>query len=181
MEQMKLIGEIIGIIAVIEGFLIYLSNKRGKILILKFISDALWVANMSLVGGYTGAVLNSLCMCREFVFYNRDKHKWASSPLWLVVFMILTASSPIVSMAMGKEGLFAILPAVGSMAAVVGYYHKKPSIMRYISIFANGCWLVYNIIITNYSGVVNGIILISSALVGMIIVFIKKAKEKKKN
>ena len=38
-EQLKLIGEIIGFVAIGENFFIFLSNRREHILIFKFISD----------------------------------------------------------------------------------------------------------------------------------------------
>ncbi len=178
-ETMKLIGEIIGIVAIVEGFFIFLSSKREKILIFKFISDALWVVNQLLIGGYTGALLNGIAMGREMVFYNRDKHKWASSPVWLIVFMIVTAISPVVSLVSGKEGWYAILPALGSMAAVVGFYVRRPALTRYISFLANGLWLVYNIIIRNISASVSGVILLLSAAVGTVLMLVQQRKLKR--
>ncbi|MBQ9098192.1 MAG: YgjV family protein [Clostridia bacterium] len=179
MDTLKLIGEIIGVVAIVEGFFIFLSSKRERILIFKFISDALWVANQLLIGGYTGALLNGIAMGREVVFYNRDKHKWAATPLWLVVFMVITAISPMMSLISGKEGWYAILPALGSMAAVVGFYSRKPVITRYISFLANGLWLIYNVIIRNYSATVSGIILLLSATVGTVLMLIERRKLKK--
>ena len=178
-QTMKLIGEIIGIVAIIEGFFIFLSSKREKILIFKFISDALWVINQLLIGGYTGALLNGIAMGRETVFYNRDKRKWASTPVWLVVFMVVTAISPVMSLASGKEGWYAILPALGSMAAVVGFYVRRPALTRYISFLANGLWLCYNIIIRNVSATVSGVILLLSAAVGTVMMLIQQRQLKK--
>ena len=178
-QTMKLIGEIIGIVAIIEGFFIFLSSKREKILIFKFISDALWVINQLLIGGYTGALLNGIAMGRETVFYNRDKRKWASTPVWLVVFMVITAISPVMSLASGKEGWYAILPALGSMAAVLGFYVRRPALTRYISFLANGLWLCYNIIIRNVSATVSGVILLLSAAVGTVMMLIQQRRLKK--
>ena len=178
-EQCKLIGEIIGFVAIGENFLIFLSNKRERILIFKFISDVLWATNNILVGGYTGAILNVVAMGRETVFYNRDKHKWASSPLWLAAFLLVTAVSPVMSLVGGKEGWYAILPALGSMAAVIGFYSRRPAITRYVSFLANGLWLVYAIFVHNVSSIVCNVVLLTSAVTGLILAYLQKKQIKK--
>ncbi|MBQ8341368.1 MAG: YgjV family protein [Clostridia bacterium] len=176
---MKLIGEIIGFVAIGENFLIFLSNRRERILIFKFISDVLWAANNILLGGYTGAILNVVAMGRETVFYNRDKRRWASSPIWLVVFLLVTAVSPVMSLISGKEGWYAVLPALGSMAAVIGFYSRKPTITRYVSFLANGLWLIYAIFVHNVSSIVYNIVLLTSAVTGLILAYVNRKKLEK--
>ena len=175
-EQLKLIGEIIGFVAIGENFFIFLSNRREHILIFKFISDILWGINNLLLGGITGAILNLVAMGRETVFFNRDKRKWASSSIWLVVFLAITAISPVISLVSGKEGWYAILPALGSMAAVIGFYSRKPAITRYISLVANGLWLVYAVFVWNISSIVCNIVLLTSAVIGTILAAVNKKK-----
>ena len=175
-EQLKLIGEIIGFVAIGENFFIFLSNRREHILIFKFISDILWGVNNLLLGGITGAILNLVAMGRETVFYNRDKRRWASSPVWLVVFLVITAISPVLSLVSGKEGWYAVLPALGSMAAVIGFYSRKPAITRYVSFVANGLWLVYAIFVWNISSIVCNIVLLTSAVIGTLLAAVNKQK-----
>ena len=178
-QTLKLIGEIIGGIAVAESFLIFLSNKRERILIFKLISDALWVVNLILVGGYTGALLNVIGVGRGIVFYYRDKKKWASTLLWPILFIVVTAISPIATLISGREGWYAILPAIGSIVAVISFYSRRPNFTRYTSFLANGLWLVYNILISNYSGIVAGVILLLSAAVGTVMMLVQQHQLKK--
>ena len=51
-ETLKIIGECIGFVAVVEGFFIFLGNKRERILVFKFISDFLWMLNQLCLGGF---------------------------------------------------------------------------------------------------------------------------------
>ena len=39
---------------------------------------------------------------------------------------------------MSWAGPVSLLPAVGSVVAVIGFYSKKPNVMRYISFLAQG-------------------------------------------
>ena len=165
-ETLKIIGECIGFVAVVEGFFIFLGNKRERILVFKFISDFLWLLNQLCLGGYTGAMLNFVAMGRETVFYDRDKRKFAKSVLWLYFFLAVTAISPLISLFGGKEGWYAILPALGSMAAVIGFYSRRPTVTRSVSFLANGLWLAYDVIISNVTAALSSAILLLSALVG---------------
>lgn len=174
-EVLKIVGECIGAVAIVEGFFIYLSNKRERILIFKFISDLLWMCNQLCLGGFTGALLNFVAMGREAVFYNRDKRKFAASILWLYFFLVATSVSPLISLISGKEGWYAILPALGSMAAVIGFYSRRPSVTRYTSFAANGLWLLYDLAVGNASAAISCTILLISATVGTVRAHCKKA------
>jgi hypothetical protein len=126
----KLVGEIIGYVAVAEGFLIFLSSRRDRILIFKFIADVLWTASHLFLGNYTGAILNGIAVGRESVFYNRDKRKWASTRLWLLFFLAVTAASPMYSLISGKEG-FSMLHVI--LAAYVRAVAQYPYLNRFVS------------------------------------------------
>lgn len=178
-ETLRLIGEIVGIVAIVEGFFIFLSSKRERILIFKFISDILWGINLFLLGAYTGALLNGIAMGRETVFYNRDKRKWAASPIWLVVFIAVTVASPLVSMLSGREGWYAILPAVGSTFAVIAFYNRRSDVTRYLGLFANGLWMIYNILCRNVTASISGAILISSGIVGTVLMLAQRRRLKR--
>ncbi|MBQ8894820.1 MAG: YgjV family protein [Clostridia bacterium] len=168
MDPLKLIGEGIGLIAIIEGFMIYYSSTRERILLFKFISDALWFFNLVLLGGYTGALLNLIAMGRETVFYFRDKKKWASTPLWLAVFLFITAASPVFSLISGREGWYALFPAAGSMLGVIAFYQKKPAATRAVGFFSQALWLIYACFIRNYSSAVCNAVLLASAVAGTV-------------
>ena len=178
-QTIKLIGEIIGWVAVVEGFFIFLSSKRERILIFKFIGDVLWATSLLMLGNYTGGILNAVGMGREVVFYNRDRRKWASARFWLVFFLVVTAISPTYSLISGKEGWYAILPAIGSLAAVIGFYSRNGNFMQYIGIFANGVWMIYNILCKNTPAIISSVLLLSSGIIGVVWALIRHYRFKK--
>ena len=164
-----LVGNIVGYIAVVENLIIYLSNKRENILIFKLISDVLWAINGFLLtianpANLTGAIINVIAIGREFVFYYRFKKRWAGHIIWLYVFILATLISPIMSWA----GPVSLLPAVGSVVAVIGFYSKKPNVMRYISFLAQGLWLIYGVIIQNLPVILCNAFVLISAVIGLI-------------
>ena len=177
----KIVGEIIGFIAIGESFLIYFSQTRQRMLLFKLLSDTLWLLNFLCIGGYTGALLNTVGICRELVFYNRDRSKICGNRIWLPIFLIATLISPIVSMISGAEGLYALLPAFGSAFAVIGFYQKNPRLTRRIGFFAQLLWLIYAIFVQNYSSIVCNAILIASTIAGELRAFYIERKKKEKN
>lgn len=167
-DTLKLIGEIIGAVAIIEGFMIYFAKSKENILLFKFISDFLWFVNFICTGGWTGAILNLIGMCREAVFSQRGKRKLFSGYIWLWLFLILSLISPTVSLLKGGEGLWSILPALGSAIAVIAFYHNNATYTRIIGLVSQVLWLIYSIGIKNFSSTVCNIVLIISAVSGII-------------
>lgn len=167
--SLKTIGEIVGFIGVAEGILIFISNKREKILFYKLISDVLWTTSYFLQGATTGGINCSVGIAREFVFLNREKHKWADTPLWLVLFLAVSLISPTVECV--KAGQLvgkALLPAAGTSLAILGYFNKNSLVIKWISIVANGLYLIYGFTINSISVILCDSIFIVSAIIGLI-------------
>ena len=171
-------SQILGAIGIIVGLSIYAGKTRGKILVCKFVSDAIWAANYLLVGGYTGALLNVIGMAREAVFYHRETKKWAASRLWLYLFVMLALLSPIMEwVQLGGFAWLPILPAFGSTCSVFSLYSRRPMIMRILGLLTQVFWLAYGIILQNVTSVLCGIMIVISAIIGMTREAVAKKKE----
>lgn len=160
------IGQIIGYVAIAESFLIYISKTRRKMVMLKLIDDILWLVSYLLTGAYTGAILCAVGVGREIVFYNRDRSRVCASMLWLPFFIAVTLISPAASMISGAEDAHALLPAIGSVLAVIQFYESSPVVMRRLGFPAQTLWLLYTIYHHNTAGIVGNVILLLSAVVG---------------
>lgn len=162
-------SQIIGAIGIVAGLSIYAGKTRGQILVCKFVSDALWSLNYLLVGGYTGSLLNAIGMARETVFYHRDTKKWASSRLWLCLFVLLALLSPIMEWVnLGSFSWLPLLPACGSTCSVFSMYSRRPMLMRILGLLTQTFWLAYGVILQNVTSVLCGIMIVISVFVGMI-------------
>lgn len=163
------LAQIIGAIAIAENALIYISNRRERILLFKFLSDALWLVNYLLMGGCTGAVLNGVAMVREAVFSQRGKRPWASAKWILPLFLALTWVSPALEWI--RNGAFSwlpVLPTIGSMIFVLGFYSESTLLTKTTSILGNVLWLLYALLIKNYTGMLSNVLMLLSAVVGIV-------------
>ena len=180
MEPHIAVAQIIGYIGVAGSLLLYAGKTRGRILLYKFVLDALWFVNLLLVGGYTGAILNFICMGREIVFYNRSRKAWASHRVWLYVFLALTLLSPAFEWI--KLGAFTwppVLPAIGSLIAVVSFYTERTTAMRILGFAAQVFWLIYGIILDNKSSIICGVLTLLSVVIGMVREWLSKRKSER--
>lgn len=176
---MKLVGEIIGIVAIIESLAIYAVQKRKNILTLKIISNVLWGTNNLILGSYTGAVLWFIAILRDFIYLLRPKYKWADNGAWIAVFILLSLISPVIEWTTVGFSVASILPAVGSLFNVVGGYSKRAMTIRLLLIPAECLWLTYAVLESNISLVISEAFLFISAVTGIIIELITLKKAKK--
>ena len=166
---MRIAAQIIGYIAVAENLLIYISNRRERILLMKFISDALWLINYVLLGGFTGAALNGVAMMREAVFSLRDRYRWANAKWIPAIFLAFTWISPVLEWIRNEAFSWQpLLPAVGSMIFVLGFYSKHTMRTKVSSLFGCALWLTYAVLLSNWAGMVGNILMLISAVVGIV-------------
>ncbi len=157
-----LIGQIIGVIAMIISFVVYQQNDRKRMLIMKGIVNAFWVVHFFMIGAPAGAVLNLIGIPREFVFYHNDK-KWGKSILWPIFFILITVVSSLLSW----EGAITLLPCIGSVLAVAAFAIKSVKLTRLINIPANTLWLIYVLITRSYGGALANVIILTSIFIAI--------------
>ena len=149
-------GELVGVFAIAVSCVVFLSNQRKRILILKGVSDILWSANNFLLGALTGGLLNAVGLFRELVFYHRVEKKWAQSRWWMGLFCILCFVSPIIEIVgSGAFGFMPFLAACSSLLVVCGLYAKEPKNMRLLNLLSKAPWLIYQIFNHNITGTVS--------------------------
>ena len=168
---MKLIAQLFGIGAMISLFCIYQQKERKKLILCKLCADLFWCAHYLCLGAYGGIVPNFVGIFRELTFLHRDEKKWASSPIVPVFFILLnwgigafTFQSPI-----------NILPIAASTFVTVSLWLRKPRLTRLISIPVSITFLIYDVCVGSYIGIVNE----SLAIVSILLATIREQRQKK--
>lgn len=167
-------GQLLGLIITVFSVFIYYAKRRNRILLTKLITDVLNVVQQALIGAFTGSLLNGIAIFREIVFYNRTRKKWASHIFWLFFFIFLMGLSPLLTW----NGFISLLPAAGSVIAVIGFYMQNPTHTRILGIFSMAFWLAYSFITLNIGAVIQNVIMIASAIAGLVRDFTELKKRK---
>ena len=153
---------VVGALGIAANVIIYQQKSGKKLVFWKLISDVLWALQYIMLGAYSGAAVAVIGIFREIVFYNNDK-KWARSRLWLLFFICVSVLSGILTF----KSVFSLLPMVASVLSILGFWRKSPSLSRVLAFPISASMLTYDIYAVSYMGIVNEVLTIISAIIGI--------------
>lgn len=145
----------IQLIAII-GFLIYLFSFYNKdfkrILIFQIGSNVFYAIHYVLLGGYSGAILSLFSILRNLLVF-KDKYK-------NLKFILLSLSYIVVGFFTYTK-FCSILPVIGMIIYTFTLIYK-PKFIKEGSMLSASFWLVYNIFVYSYAGIITETILLIS-------------------
>lgn len=122
------------------------SGSRRKILSLQGVCCVLWVIHYALLGAYTGVIINLLGLGRAAVCAYNDR-PWARSRLWLALFMVCYALSPLLTW----DGPHCLLLGGAMMLTTVALWVRDLRLTRLLYLLNSPPVLLYNLIAGSYS------------------------------
>ncbi len=159
-----IISWVFGLGAMISLFMIYQQKDRKKLLFAKLSADLCWVIHYLCIMAPGGAIPNFVGIFRELVFINREEKKWANRLIWPLLFIIINLSLGIAS---AKEPIN-LLPVTASVFVTISLWLKNPILTKIISVPVSLAFLIYDIFVHSYIGIVNESIAICSIIISFI-------------
>ena len=169
---MKIIAQLFGIGAMVSLFLIYQQKSRKKLIFAKLCADVCWVMHYLLLKGYAGMIPNFVGIFRELIFIKRKDKKWAGLIIWPVIFILINWCLGFRTF----NNWFNILPIAASTFVTISLWIDNPRLTKLISVPVSTAFLIYDIFIGSYIGVINE----SIAIVSILISFSKEKLKKEK-
>lgn len=166
---MKVVAQILGIGAMVSLFLIYQQKNRKKMILAKLSADIFWVLHYCCLGAIAGMIPNFVGIFREVVFINRKTKKWANLIIWPIVFIFINCVLSIITF----EEWIDLLPISASIFVTISLWIDNTKLTKLISVPISMMFLIYDLYVGSYVGVLNEIIAISS-----IAIFFHKKEEK---
>ncbi len=167
---MKIIAQLFGLGAMVSLFLTYQQKNRKSILAAKLSADLFWVAHYWCLGGTAGMIPNAVGIFREIIFLHRKKHKWANSMLWPMLFILM-------NWLLGMRtfhSAFNLLPIAASTFVTVSLWIDHPRLTKLISLPVSLAFIIYDVSVGSYVGVLNE----AAGIVSILMFFIKEKKLK---
>ena len=158
-----MIASIVGIIGIGANIIIYQQKSGKKLLLFKLISDFLWALHYILFSANSAAIIATINIFREFVFFSKEK-RWAKSKLWLVFFLFCSIISAIFT----YKSLYNILPAIASILSVISFWRSNPNTSRIFAYPISISMLTYDIFCLSYMGIINEILTLLSTTIGIL-------------
>lgn len=152
---MTVIGNVLGITAVVLYILSYQMKNRLAIILCNAASRVLYVAQYLLLGALEGALLDvvaffvSLLCCLRY-------SKFIKSHLILTV--VLTNVGIIGIGMLTYKDIFSLLPIFGVVFETLAFWLKKERNIRIVSLVGAPLWLVYNLMNMAYGSAVGNLI-----------------------
>jgi hypothetical protein len=159
-----------GIGAMASLFISYQQRTRGGLLAAKLSADAFWVAHYFCLGATAGMIPNLVGIFRELVFINRHR-KWANRKIWVVFFIAMNIMLCISTF----KNYYDVIPIIASSFVTISLWINNPDLTKKISAPVSLSFLIYDIFVHSYMGIINE----SLSVISIIIYFTRKFKEKK--
>ncbi|MBR4959369.1 MAG: YgjV family protein [Clostridia bacterium] len=174
--MLNTIAQIIGVFGLICSLLSFQMKNRKWIMAFQMTASLSFSAQLFMLGAITGGCVDMISFIRTMIFSQNSK-KWASSPVWLYVFLGIM----IIAGALTWQNAWDILPIIGSMLSTLALWMKREKHIRLISLSVGPCWLVYNLVKGAWSGALNEVLAMTSIVIGMIRNDTKKADKTETN
>ena len=173
MEIYDIITQAVGFCGMAMLFIMFQQNNRKRILICQIIGTICFGIHYTMLGTYTGAVLNAIAAVRAVIYFNRDK-KFFGSVLWLWLFIVISSVAGVLTW----EDAISVFPTIAMIVGSVSVWVKKPRDIRILSFIPSPMWMTYNIINSSIPGIVTETFVMSSIAIAIIRYDILKKPEK---
>jgi len=167
MTTIEIIGQIIGIFAVVALFSAYQMKNRKWLLLLQMLGVALIATQYFMINAISGAVLNAVCLVRTIFFYFTEG-KITNETLRKYVFPLSFSILVCVFAVLFWEGWYTwlMLVCLGVNSFCTGAC--MPQSFRFSLLFTCALAFAYNVIVFSIGGMINEVLSVISAIVGII-------------
>ena len=163
---MELIGQIVGIIAMVLNIVAVQFKKPRQLFICRLVACCLWALNFLLLGSPTGAIMNMLDVVRSIFLLN--KRTSTKTFLWITLAMFVVAGLVTMDYTFSFMMIIDILIIIAQLVDTAGMWTNNFKVIRYCQLFAiSPVWLVHNIVVFSIGGILTESFTIVSTIIAM--------------
>ena len=157
------IGQFLGIVAVILGFVSFQMKTPKGILVFQIIIAFVFSLHYLLIGAYTAVALNFLSAVQSIFYYIRNK-KGSRSLVVPIVFVCLMIVASILTFTDWRSAII----MVGVVACSVSLALSDAQLIRKAMFIKSPICLLYNALVLSVGGVVYECVVLLSSAIGLI-------------
>ena len=164
---MKLIPQIIGLLAVATFLLSYQQKKRKYIILLNVISRCLYILQYLLLGAFAGAVLDILGALASVVAGKKHTGFIKKHLLLTILLMDGLIIGAGITIALINKSWLDLFSLVGVLLHTDAFWMNSEKIIRRISLAGSPFWFVYNLLSRAYGSALGDLLTMASILLAM--------------
>lgn len=162
-QVMNVIGQALGVAAVVLGFFSYQMKTAEKLLTFEIIVAFIFAAHYFFIGAPTAMALNLLSAVQCIFYYFRTKRK-VKSMVIPIIFTVLIIISGILTW----EGWYSLFIMVGLAVYSLAIAMPDAQMIRYAMFIKSPLCLAYNSIVFSIGGIVYECTVLLSSIIGII-------------
>ena len=158
-----IIGQILGIVAVILGFASYQRKTQFGIIVLQCVTALTFSLHYFLISAPTAVALNflSAVICIFFAFRNKKQGKNIAEVIIASVFIAFAG-------VLTWENIYSSFLMAGLVTSTVSLSFSNPQNTRRAMFIKSPLCLIYNIAVTSMGGIIYECTVIASAIIGLV-------------
>ena len=133
---MKIIAQIIGLLAFFFSLFAYHKNQKKKILKNMILSNALKLIHYLLLGAHSGLLTKILSIIRDVFIIEKEKHKTLDSNLFLILFIIFYLIIAVIS----YQDILTLFPIIAAMIYLVPIWNGSTKTLKKTALFTYVLW-----------------------------------------
>lgn len=174
-QILSILAQIIGLGGTYMLVTLYQQSSRKNLLSRKRMADILLGLHYVLLFAWAGAIPNLVGIARETIFIQQEKgKKWSFSLLWPALFIVISWILAIISW----KGTYSVLPMCASTVVTISLWVKSPKLTRILSLPVCICFIIYDVFVKSYAGMLNESLSIISIFISLFRHDIKRTGEK---
>ncbi len=163
MTTTQIIAQVIGFLGTIMVIFGMQQKQYKHIVICKIGNEFTSSVHYLLLGGWTGMCINLASCFTNGFYYFRIKNGKSTLP-FQIAFSIMFVTVG----ALSWHGYISIFVVIAKLISSVALGIKNPRTIRILNLISNPCWLVYNIYMRSFAGMITDSLVILSVLIAVI-------------
>ena len=163
--MVQIITQVIGFIAVAAFILSYQIKSNRWLFLLQLIGSALFCLQFFLLDAFSGCLSLAVNILRNALMMKYHEWKWVQwkgcpfiISLLFIIILFFTWNGPV-----------SLLACVASVSSTLVYWTNSPRNIRLVNLIcASPCWLIYDILVHSWGGLLSESITIVSILVSIL-------------
>ncbi len=167
-----ILAQILAVVAFILDIICMQFKKKSGILVVGIISNIMYALEYALLGAWTGAISFVIGTIRNITYFIYEKKKYKPNKIVLATFVLLIIGAGIYTW----ENITSLLPVIALVLWTIVSWQNNTKWMRLAEAFICVMWIIYDLFVGAYAGIITEFIILTSSIIGMYRYDIKKKK-----
>lgn len=168
-----ILAQILAVIAFILDIICMQFKKKSGILVVGIISNTVYALEYAFLGAWTGAISFVIGTIRNITYFIYEKKKYKPNKIVLTIFVLLIIGAGIYTW----ENITSLLPVIALVLWTIVSWQNNTKWMRLAEAFICVMWIIYDLFVGAYAGIITEFIILFSTMIGMYRYDIKKQRD----